>query len=82
MRHLFFAAILLLVALVVTMGAATLLENMASNQRPDQDDQPFLPGSTPSAPAPSPMPTPSAPPAGKIPLPEQSRSVSSIIRRT
>jgi hypothetical protein len=78
MRHLFFAAVLLLAALIVTLGAATLLENMANNQRPDQDDQPFLPGASPPAQVPAPqLPAPSGRPA----VPEQSRSLS-LLRRT
>ena len=74
MRHLFVAAMLLLAALVVTLGAAALLENMASYQRPEPDNQPYVPGGT-TSPAQSPAP------AGKPPPPEQSRSLS-LLRRT
>jgi hypothetical protein len=46
MRHLLVAAALLLAALIVTLGAATLLENMASRPEPEET-APFLPGTAP-----------------------------------
>jgi hypothetical protein len=52
MRHLAVAAALLLAAFVVTLGAATVLENMAQ-QRPEPASDPFLPG---TAPPPKPIP--------------------------
>jgi hypothetical protein len=68
--------VLLLVALFVTLGAAQLLENMATNQRPDRpDDQPFIPGAVTPAQQPAPAPVKPLPP-------EQSRSLSLVIRRT
>jgi hypothetical protein len=45
MRHLLVAAALLLAAFVVTLGAASLLESMAS--RPEPPAEPFLPGTAP-----------------------------------
>jgi hypothetical protein len=45
MRHLFIAAALLLAAFIVTLGAASLLENMAN--RPEPVTEPFLPGTAP-----------------------------------
>ena len=45
MRHLLVAAALLLAAFVVTLGAATVLENMAN--RPEPQTEPFMPGSAP-----------------------------------
>ncbi len=80
MRHLVIGAVLLLVALFVTLGAAQLLENMASNQRPDRpDDQPFIPGAATPVQQPT---SPLAPAPVKPTPPEQSRSLSLIIRRT
>ncbi len=46
MRHLLVAAALLLAAVLVTLGAAAVLENMAS-QRQEPEADPFLPGTTP-----------------------------------
>ncbi len=46
MRHLLVAAALLLAAFIVTLGAATVLENMAS-QRQEPESAPFLPGTAP-----------------------------------
>jgi hypothetical protein len=47
MRHLLVAAALLLAAFIVTLGAATVLENMASQHQPEPEAAPFLPGSAP-----------------------------------
>jgi hypothetical protein len=77
MRHLIVAGALLLAALAVTLGAATLLENMANSQRQEQIDQPpFVPG------AETPERQPSPAPQGRPSPPEQSRSLSLLLRRT
>ncbi len=54
MRHLLIAAALLLAAFIVTLGAATVLENMAS-QHQEPDSAPFIPG---TAPPPKALPDP------------------------
>ena len=71
MRHLLVAAALLLAALIVTLTAATMLENMAAAHR-DQETEPFVPG----APAVEP------PVLNRPAPPEQSRSLSLLIRRS
>lgn len=72
MRHLLVAAALLLAALIVTLGAATVLENMAASQH-RQPDSPYAPGGGPA----------NEPPLlTKPPLPEQSRSLSLLVRRS
>jgi hypothetical protein len=66
MRHLLVAAALLLAAFIVTLGAATVLENMASQRQPEPDSAPFIPGGT--------APQPAA-------APQQGRSLSIVTRR-
>lgn len=67
MRHVIVAAALLLAALIVTLGAATMLENMAvSNRQPETE--PFIPG-TPE-------------PAKRPAAPEQSRSLRLVTRHS
>jgi hypothetical protein len=65
MRHFIVAAALLLAALIVTLGAATMLENMAAATR-QPETEPFIPG-TPE-------------PAKRPPMPEQSRSLKLVAR--
>jgi hypothetical protein len=72
MRHLLVAAALLLAAVIVTLGAATVLENMATQRA--RSEQPFTPGS--DAPAVEP------PLLNKPPAPQQSRSLSLLSRRS
>jgi hypothetical protein len=75
MRHLLVAAALLLAALIVTLGAATVLENMATNHQ-EPETEPYIPGSPP---APD---LPSSPTVRKPPPPEQSRSLSLLVRHS
>jgi hypothetical protein len=72
MRHLLVAAALLLAALIVTLGTATVLESMATSHR-EPAAEPYVPGAP--APPPSPM-------VRKPPPPEQSRSLSLLIRHS
>jgi len=73
MRHLLVAAALLLAALIVTLGAATVLENIATSRR-EPAAEPYVPG--------APAPPLSSPMVRKPPPPEQSRSLSLLIRHS
>ncbi len=73
MRHLLVAAALLLAALIVTLGVATVLENIATS-RQEPETEPYIPGAPP--------PPPSSPMVRKPPPPAQSRSLSLLIRHS
>lgn len=73
MRHLLVAAALLLTALIVTLAAASVLENMAASKR-RSPEQPYVPGAGPASEPPLVNKTPATP--------ERSRSLSLLLRRS